>query len=187
MRKIRVIVAITAAAVLAMGIGYAAWSQQLPMSVGGTTANFDVIVDNAVGNGVANAAADVVPDQKAVTLSASGLYPDSTRQSIYTITFKNTGSIPVKLTSYSFYGIRGPVGALTVGISEPFGEKGKELAVDLSTDNTAQSPSQAVIPVGETLTVKVYVTMLSTVGNEYNYSDASQRQFAFTVCANFVQ
>lgn len=187
MKKTRVLATITAIAMLAMGIGYAAWSQALPMHVGGTLGSFEMIVDSASGNGVANADIAVSTDRKAVTLSASGLYPDSCRQSVYTVTFKNTGTIPVKLSSYSIYGIRGPVGALTVGIAELSGREGKEVAVNLSADNTVESPSQTIVPVNGTMTIKVYVTMLSSVGNEYNFTDPDRRAFAFTVCPNFIQ
>lgn len=187
MKKIHLVATITAIAMLAMGVGYAAWSQALPMSVGGTLGNFEVVVDDAAGNGVAGAGASVADDRKAVTLCASGLYPDSARQAVYTVTFRNKGTMPVKLASYSIYGIRGPVEVLTAGIVEPSGGDDNEVAINLAADNTVDSPSQSVISVNGTLSIRVFVTMPGSVGNEYNFSDPDRRDFAFTIRANFVQ
>ncbi len=187
MKKLRIIAAVTAVALMAMGIGYAAWSQTLPMQVRGSTGNLEATVDCASTNGVANADVEISGDRKAVTLTSSGFYPDNCRQAIYTITFRNTGSIPVKLSSYSVYDIQGPVGALAVGITEQNGRKDRDVALDLSADNTVNSPSQAVIPVNGTMTIKVQVAMPGSVGNEYNFTDPDRRGFSFTICANFVQ
>ena len=188
MKKMRTLVAVLVAALTVMGIGYAAWSQILPMNVSGTLGNLEVIVDEATTNGVANATATIADDKFSVDLKAADLYPDSSRQSIYTIKLKNTGTLPVMLSSYSVSNIYGPVGALTVGIAEPnAGKDGKEIAVSLAKNNTVASPGQIVVPVKGDVTIKVYLTMLSSVGNEYNKPNADDRDFGFRTQANFEQ
>ena len=95
MKKVRLIVAVVAVALMVMGIGYAAWSQILPMNVHGTTSQIDVIYSDAqiTYNKHLSTEAKIADDKKSLSVLVDNLYPNA--KCIFTATITNNGSMPV--------------------------------------------------------------------------------------------
>lgn len=95
MKKVRVIVAVVAVALMVMGIGYAAWSQSLPMYVNGTTSEINVQYSGVRFdfNSYLQTSATIASDKKSLCMRINNLYPAA--YATYTVDITNYGTMPV--------------------------------------------------------------------------------------------
>jgi len=114
MKKTRIIIAVVAAALMVMGIGYAAWSQFLPMYVSGDTSHIDVIYSDYAINYAKylDASASLPSDKKSLCVKVKDMYPNA--QCVFTARITNNGTMPVVLKSFTmvpdsnFFGTENP-------------------------------------------------------------------------------
>ncbi len=101
MKKARVLVIAIAVALMAMGIGYAAWSQILPMTVDGNTSHIDVIYSDAqvTYEKYLDVTATKASNGKSLAVVANDFYPNA--QCVFTATITNNGTMPVVLKSFT--------------------------------------------------------------------------------------
>ncbi len=102
MKKVRVIIAVVAVALMVMGIGYAAWSQTTPLNIDGTTTHMDVQYSNywVDSSPYVSTAMTLNNDKKTMNVKISNLYPDAS--STFTTVITNYGTMPVILKSLKF-------------------------------------------------------------------------------------
>lgn len=121
MKKIRIIVAVIAAALLLMGVGYAAWSQTLTINATGavdSTDNIRFTAASAVPAAGVTASASIsqvsqIPGEVAMlslggTVDGKpvGAYPGLTQK--YNITLTNAAAFPIDFTGFSSFNITRP-------------------------------------------------------------------------------
>lgn len=110
MKKVRLVIAVIAVALMAMGVGYAMWSQTITVNVVGTLGTFEVkttdaYVINNNGEKVPNndyTSAEVQNNGKIAQLIANKLIPGGWRE--YRIVFKNVGDCPAVLKQIDLAG-----------------------------------------------------------------------------------
>lgn len=108
MKKVRVFVITVVIALMAMGVGYAMWSQTLTINVGGSMGTFKVIIKdayviNGAGdciNGGDKAEAVVTKGGDEASLTANKLVPDEYHD--YKVIFTNVGDCTAALNQIRF-------------------------------------------------------------------------------------
>ncbi len=126
MKKVRVIIAVVAVALMVMGIGYAAWSQTTPLNIDGNTTHMDVQYSNywVDSSPYVTTAMTRSADKKTMNVKISNLYPDAS--STFTTVITNNGTMPIMLKKLGF-AANGTI----------FGGNAANMVVSVSTENPA--------------------------------------------------
>ncbi len=182
MKKARVLVIAIAVALMAMGIGYAAWSQTLPMNVDGETTHIDVkYVNSWVDSSPYVATTTTIMDSgKKLDVQIKNMYPNA--GSTFSAVIKNNGTMPVILKSISL--------APKSSWKDP---NWANLVVRVSSDSPAFN-FDLIGPDGITPSIRfepgaeirfAYTVKMADVGNLLGENLFEDEEFGFVLTPNF--
>lgn len=156
MTKTKIISFAAALALMFMGVGYAYWSQNIPINISGRLGTFHVGVVGAAavrddGSPQDPSLASARRDGDSVVLTAAKLLPNGARH--YTVTFKNTGDANAVLDKVELTPISGDPAVLScVGIrieNKPRVELGSKRTVNFNRKLAS----------GDSLTIDIDLTL----------------------------
>lgn len=174
MKKVRVLVAIIAAALMIMGVGYAvAWSQVIPAQVNGNVANVSLAFAPMAGS-----LDGIKVENGVIKISAPNLYPANGTAS-YAVTVTNNGTVPVRLNDFAITNL---VNASNLNFT--FGSFTNQISTTLGTADILNTWYKAPIdiPVGGSVNLMFIVSLpQGAVASNYTADP-----FSFNVNTNFI-
>lgn len=191
MKKVRIFVVFVTASLLLMGIGYAAWSQSIPINVTGSIARLDVVVTGAgvvLPDDIANGSQDAQSAYKEKTkisftdndadITANKLLPGEHRD--YTVTFTNNGDLPAVLKSVSLNrGDRSDIlNNITVAVN----------GIERHMNGNSTIPLNQDLAAGATLTITIRIQLNSDNDNNCDNNNSSNSgTFSLKITPDFEQ
>lgn len=194
MKKVRLVIAVVAAALMVMGVGYAAWSQTLPMAVNGDTSHIDVIYSGCSidYDEYLDADADVAGNGKSLEVSVKDFYPNA--ECKFTATITNNGTMPVVIKSFTMNPLSIPIIApnyanfvMTIASVSTTPGLNIDIAstpIQFGDDKTITLTSPVRIEPGDSFEMK-YTLKMDDVGSVAGVNLYEEQDFAFLLTPYF--
>lgn len=179
MKKTRIIVAVVAAALMIMGVGYAAWSQSVSINTTGTLANLEVKAISVQDGATDLSSTAIRNGGKAVVINAPDVYPGVATKK-YVVTLKNTGSLQTRVTGLHLAASGPVVNDVYLAIEDSLGL----MEVSDVGDTTIPLTGAVTLSKGDTMVFNVYVGIRD---DAHNYVNGEQRNYSFTFEPTFGQ